>query len=393
MSRFAQHWSPSRRWALVGVGLALIILFAFRETLGLSGGADQARGTTSAPVIVAVAKIQDMPVYAQTIGTVIANATVQIKSRIDGEIISAPFREGQLVRKGDLLFEIDRAPYEAALRAATANLQRDEAQLANARRDLSRANELAKKGYASTQTRDAASANMRALTASVAAEQAAVDQAQLQLGYTEIRSPIDGKTGPILVDAGNIIKANDANPLVVVTQIQPVKISFALAQQNLPQLQTQMRNKTLVAVLRPHNVDGTTPSPDAEVTAPIDFIDNTVNTASGTIELRATYDNSDLRLVPGEFVDLRVRLDELKAVTVIPRDAVNTGQDGLYVFAVNNDNKVEMRKITLLHEDGDLAAVTGDIDAGERVVTDGQLRLLPGASVKIVEQADEAAQS
>lgn len=393
MSRFAQRWTPSRRWALVGVGLTLVILFGFRQTLGLTGSADQAKDKASAPVTVAIAKIQDMPVYAQTIGTVIANATVQVKSRIDGEIISAAFREGQMVQKGDLLFEIDRAPYEAALRAATANLQRDQAQLANAQRDLNRANELAKKGYASTQTRDAATANVRALTASVAAEQAAVDQAQLQLGYTGIRSPIDGKTGPILVDAGNIIKANDANPLVVVTQIQPVKISFALAQQNLPQLQTQMRDKTLVAVLRPHNVDGSKANPDDEVTAPIDFIDNTVNTASGTIELRATYDNADLRLVPGEFVDLRVRLDELKAATVIPREAVNTGQNGLYVFVVNNDNKVEMRKITLLHEDGDLAAVKGEINAGERVVTDGQLRLLPGTSVKIVERADGAAQS
>lgn len=393
MSSLPQRFALSRRWALVGAGLALVILFGFRETLGLTGSADHTKDKADPPVVVATAKIQDMPVYAQTIGTVIANATVQVKSRIDGEIVSAAFREGQLVHKGDLLFEIDRLPYEAALRAATANLQRDNAQLSNAQRDLARANELAKKGYTSTQARDAASANVRALTASVAADQAAVDQAQLQLGYTEIRSPIDGKTGPILVDAGNIIKANDANPLVVVTQIQPVKISFTLAQQNLPQLQAQLRDKTLVAVVHPHRVNGGKAKSGDDVTVPIDFIDNSVNTDSGTIELRATYDNADLRLVPGEFVDLKVRLNKLKAVTVIPREAVNTGQDGLYVFVINNDNKVEMRAITLLHENADLAAVTGNLMAGERVVTDGQLRLLPGTSVKIVERAKEAAQS
>jgi multidrug efflux system membrane fusion protein len=372
---------------MAAAGLALVAIFAFRGPLGLTGGGKTDANAHAVPVTAALAETRDVPIYAQAIGTVVANATVQVRSRIDGQIVAVRFREGQLVKAGDLLFEIDRAPYEAALRAAQANLQRDEAQLGNAQRDLSRANELSKKGYTSAQARDAASADMKALTASVAADQAAVDQAQLQLGYTEIRSPIDGKTGPILVDAGNLIQANNASPLVVVTQIQPVKISFALPQQTLPQLQTQMAADNLVAILRLH--DDETRQSDAP-TAPIDFIANTVNTASGTIELRATYDNPDLRFVPGEFVDVQVRLGELKAAVTVPREAVNTGQNGLYVYVIDKEHAVEMREVTLLHQDGDVAAIKGGVAEGEQVVTDGQLRLLPGTKVKIV-TGDEGA--
>jgi multidrug efflux system membrane fusion protein len=379
-----------RRWIFLASGLALIIIFAFRGPLGLTGGAKVDDSARAVPVTAATAEMRDVPVYAQAIGTVIANATVQVRSRIDGQIVAAKFREGQLVREGDLLFEIDRAPYEAALRAAVANLQRDEAQLGNAQRDLARANELSKKGYTSAQTRDAASAEMKALTASVAAGQAAVDQAQLQLDYTEIRSPIDGKTGPILVDAGNLIQANNANALVTVTQIQPVKISFSLAQQNLPRLQDQMAKGDLIASLRLHDDHS---NAEDNPTASIDFIGNTVNTASGTIELRATYDNPDLRFVPGEFVDVQVRLGELKAAITVPHDAVNTGQQGLYVYVIGADDKVEMRDVTLLHQNGEIAAIKGAVEAGERVVTDGQLRLLPGSQVKIVNAEEGPAAS
>lgn len=380
----------SPRTILVLAGVGLVAVFGLRGFLGHSDANNaSAKQSSAAPVTVATAEARDVPVFAQAIGTVVANATVQVKSRIDGEITAARFREGQLVRKGDLLFEIDKAPYEAALRSAQANLQRDEAQLANARLDLGRANQLVKKGYVSQQTRDAASAQAKALAGSVAADQAAIDQAKLQLGYTEIRSPIDGKTGSILVDAGNLVTANNANPLVVVTQIQPVKISFALAQQNLPKLQARMAENALVASLKPHA--GNVQSPD--LTAPIDFIGNTVNTTSGTIELRATYDNPDLRLVPGEFVDVRVHLDDLKSAITIPREAVNTGQNGLYVYVVHADQTVELRNVTLLYQDADMAAVGGELKAGERVVTDGQLRIVPGAKVKIVDVAKENANS
>lgn len=366
----------SPRIVLVGAGALLVAGFMLHGYLKPST-ADQ-KTADLPPVTVATAQLRDVPVYAQAVGTVMANATVQVKSRVDGQIVEAGFKEGQLVRKGDLLFQIDRAPYEAALRAAEANLQRDEAQLANARLDLGRATKLVKSGYGSQQTRDAANAQAKALTGTVAADRAAIDQAKLQLGYTEIRSPIDGKTGPFLVDVGNIVTAAAGTPLVTITQIQPVKISFALAQQNLPKLQQRLADKALVASLK------TRDDKADDVTAPIDFIGNTVNAQSGTIELRATYENADMRLVPGEFVDVRVRIDDLKQAVTVPRDAVNTGQAGPYVYAITADDKVELRKVTVLHQNEEIAAVEGAIKDGENVIVDGQLRVAPGMAVKIV---------
>lgn len=367
----------SPRTVLIAVGAVLVAGFLLHEYSGSSADGHKSKVADIPPVSVAAAQRRDVPVYAQAVGTVMANATVQVKSRIDGQIVGAGFKEGQLVHKGDLLFQIDRAPFEAALRAAQANLQRDEAQLANAQLDLGRATKLVKSGYGSQQTHDAANAQAKALGGTVAADRAAVDQAQLQLGYTEIRSPIDGKTGPFLVDVGNIVTAAAGTALVTVTQIQPVKISFAVAQQNLPKLQERLAEKSLVASLKAHGDKAD------DVIAPIDFIGNTINAASGTIELRATYDNADFRLVPGEFVDVRVRIDDLKQAVTVPRDAVNTGQDGQYVYVVTAAKKVELRKITVLHQGDDFAAIDGPVNDGDSVIVDGQLRVAPGMTVRI----------
>ncbi len=367
----------SPRTVLIAVGAVLVAGFLLHEYSGSSADGHKSKVADIPPVSVAAAQRRDVPVYAQAVGTVMANATVQVKSRIDGQIVGAGFKEGQLVHKGDLLFQIDRAPFEAALRAAQANLQRDEAQLANAQLDLGRATKLVKSGYGSQQTHDAANAQAKALGGTVAADRAAVDQAQLQLGYTEIRSPIDGKTGPFLIDVGNIVTAAAGTALVTVTQIQPVKISFAVAQQNLPKLQERLAEKSLVASLKAHGDKAD------DVIAPIDFIGNTINAASGTIELRATYDNADFRLVPGEFVDVRVRIDDLKQAVTVPRDAVNTGQDGQYVYVVTAAKKVELRKITVLHQGDDFAAIDGPVNDGDSVIVDGQLRVAPGMTVRI----------
>ena len=358
-------------------GATVVALVAAYLVFGPST-ANHASKSDTPPVTVAMVETRDVAVEVQAVGTVLANATVQVKSRIDGQIVATGFKEGDIVHKGDLLFQIDSAPYDAALRAAKANLQRDEAQLANARLDLGRQNKLASKGYSSEQARDAASAQVKALAGTVAADQAAVDQATLQLGYTEIQSPIDGKTGPVLLDAGNIVKAADANPLVVVSQIQPVKISFSLAQQNLPQLQQRLADKALIASFKPHS--GAT-----AISAPVDFIANAVNPEAGTIELRATYDNRDLNLVPGEFVDVSVALDEIRNAITVPRDAVNTGQDGLYVYVVSDDNVAKQRKVEVLQRAGNIAVLApGAVKPGEKVVTDGQMRLEPGITVRIV---------
>jgi multidrug efflux system membrane fusion protein len=368
--------SPYAKVALVIVAL-LLLWWIWHAIFG--GAAQQSKPVASVRVAPVIAR--DMPVLVRTIGTVRANATVQIKSRTDGQIIEVAFREGQLVKEGDLLFRIDPKPYEAALREAEAALARDEAQLTNARLNLNRASLLMKKGYTSVQARDAAAAEAKALAGSVAGDRAAVDRAKLQLDYTEIKSPIDGKTGSVLVDKGNLVKANDTASLVVVTQLQPVKISFALPQQNLPQLQARIRDKALFALLDHQDVSGRNDEP--AIQAPVDFISNEVDAASGTIELRATYDNPQFRLVPGEFVDVNVRLADLNGAMVVPREAVNTGQDGRYIYVVKADSTIEMRSVKVLNESDALMAID-NVKVGEQVVTDGQVNLRPGIAVKIL---------
>jgi multidrug efflux system membrane fusion protein len=218
----------------------------------------------------------------------------------------------------------------------------------------------------------------------VAADQAAVAQAKLQLGYTQIRAPFAGKTGPILVHPGNLVTANSASPLVVLTQLQPVKISFALPQSDLPALQDRLREGTLVASMRLRNESGVqlADAQNRDITVTVDFIGNTVNEQTGTVELRATFDNPDLRLVPGEIVDVTVQLAVLPNVVRVPREAVNAGQDGSYVFTIDG-GKATMRDVQVLYQDDNIAAVRG-IRGGQTVVTDGQLRLTPGAPVRIV---------
>jgi membrane fusion protein, multidrug efflux system len=244
---------------------------------------------------------------------------------------------------------------------------------------------LSKIGAASRQERDIATANARALAGTVAADQAAVEQAKLQLGYTQVRSPITGKTGPILVHPGNLVKANDVSALVTITQLQPVKISFALPQTDLPALQDRLRDGTLTALIRVRNDTGASVPGGAnrDIPVKVDFIGNTVSDTTGTVELRATFDNPDMRLVPGEQVDVTVRLAVLVGAVQVPREAVNAGQNGSYVYVIDHGHAV-MRNVTVLYQDEHIAALKTGVRPGEQVVTDGQLRLTPGAAVSIV---------
>jgi multidrug efflux system membrane fusion protein len=348
-------------------------------------------------VRVALADTRNVPVFVRTIGTVLANSVVTIKTQVDGPLLSAGFREGQMVKKGDLLFRIDPAPFEAALRQAQAQRQRDEASLASARADAERAVMLSDRGIVSTQQRDQLVAASKALAATVEADQAAVERAELNLGYTTIRSPIDGKTGPYIVHPGNQVHASDQAGLVTIQQIQPVKISFNLPQGNLPQLQDRMRENALIASVTLRNDlvaaasdaatpggDATTATPEMSIPVNVDFIGNTVDARTGTIELRATFANPDLRFVPGELVDVGVRLETLRQAVVVPHEAVNVGQAGPYVFVIGEGNKTEMRPVNVVYEDPTLAVLGSGVKTGERVVIDGQLRLSPGSTVSIV---------
>jgi multidrug efflux system membrane fusion protein len=354
-----------------------------------TGGRGAGRGAgQAAPVRVALAETHDVPVIVRTIGTVLANSTVTIKSQVDGPLLSAGFREGQMVKKGDLLFRIDPAPFEAALRQSQAAVQRDQAQLASAQADADRAVMLADRGIVSAQQRDQLVATAKALAATVAADQAATERAQLNLDYTTIRSPVDGKTGPLIVYPGNQVHANDATGLIMITEIQPVKITFNLPQGDLLQLQDRMREGTLVTEIAARGDVAVTPAAGADkadqaIPVKVDFIGNAVDDKTGTIELRATFQNPDFRLVPGQLVDVSANLETFKNVVTVPREAVNVGQDRNYVYVIDKDMKAQLRDVKVLYEDQRIAALGSGVQPGDRVVIDGQLRLTPGATVSI----------
>ena len=371
---FAQT-NPRVRLIVGIVGAAIVLLLAWL----LLGGEPTKTGKPPAPVHVGTASIANMPVVENTIGTVLAESTVNVNAQVSGQLIAAYFKEGQVVHQGDLLFQIDPRPFQAALEQAQAALAKDAANLASAKNDETRFVTLYKQNAASQQQRDQAVATAKADAALVQSDQAAIDIAKLNLGYTQIRSPINGKTGPILMQPGNLIAATSSNqtatPLVTITQIQPVKVSFFLPQNDLPQIQNQMASGALSAIIPMAGARG------GNETAPVNFVGNAVSAQTGTIELRATFANEDLRLVPGQMVSVGVTTQMLRNVVVIPRDAVNAGPDGDYVYVVDKNLKAQRVAVTVLHDDGTNNAIQGDLKPGDKVITEGQLRVTPGAEV------------
>jgi multidrug efflux system membrane fusion protein len=365
----------SARVRLILSALGVVGLLLFIRYLTAPAGGPHHR--PAPPVRVATAAQKTVNVIAHTIGSVVANATVNVTSQVNGQVAEAEFQEGQIVHKGDVLFRLDPRPFQAAIDQAEANLARDRAQLVNARHDRRRYNKLFRQNAISAQQRDRAIAQAGALAGSVKADEAALALAKLNLDYSVIRAPVDGKTGPIKIQPGNLVKANDTNPLVVITQIKPIKVSFSLPQTDLPRIQAQMAAHKLVATVRVHGNGGAT------LRAPVDFVDNAVNAQTGTIQLRATFPNTDGRLVPGELVDVSVALNELHNAVVVPSEAVNVGPNGHYVYVVNDRNVAEMDDVTILYDDGTEAAVKGKVHAGDKVITAGQLRAEPGRPVAI----------
>ena len=314
--------------------------------------------------------------YASTDDAYVQADKLMVTTDVSGTVLEVDVREGQEVRAGDVLFRLDPKPFEAALAHANAATARDQASLASANNDAKRYSILAKMGAASSSQRDQFVAQAQALTATVKADKAQADMAALNLQWSVIRSPVDGKTGPILIQPGNLIKANDTNPLVTITQTHPVKVSFFLPQSDLPQIQQRMAAGTLVANIQAHNATQTRES------AKVDFVGNAVSANTGTIELRATFPNTDDRLVPGQVVDVAVALNQFDNVIVVPHDAVNVGPNGRYVYALENDNAV-LVPVNVLNDDGKVAAVQGKLKVGQIVITDGQLRVIPGKPVTI----------
>lgn len=327
------------------------------------------------PVTIGAAVQKNIPIQARAIGSVEAYSTVSVKTMIGGQILKVGFSEGQDVRKGDLLFEIDPAPYQAALKMAEAARARDIALKDNAEREVRRYASLVEKELIPRQQYDQFASSASALEATVQADTAAVENARVQLAYCFIRSPIDGRTGSLLVQSGNVVKANDAT-LVTINQVTPIRVSFFIPEQYLADVRKYKAAGTLKVEAMPQ--DGKA----GAVPGTLSFIGNAVDPATGTIQLKGTFPNTDRRLWPGQFANVVLTLTVRSGAVTVPSQAIQTGQQGQYVFVVRPDHTVEARPLSTGEVfEGETVIVKG-ILAGEKVVTDGQLRLVPGATVE-----------
>jgi multidrug efflux system membrane fusion protein len=374
---FAQEkdYTMKTRNAILRASSSALLLFA----LGCSNkGAVQAAKPqqAGAPVRVATVSSRTMPVELQAIGNVEAISSVSIKAQISGQLMAVHFKEGDFVKKGQLLFTIDRAPFEAALRQAEGTLAKDEAQALNTKLDAERYQGLGRQGVVSKQQVDAAGSAANAMAATVAADKAAVETAKINLEYTRIYSPINGRTGTIGVKEGNLVKANDVPILVTINQIEPIYVSFAIPEQQLAELKQYSTAKTL-------KVDAAPQGSSQHFQGRLTFIDNSVDLTTGTIKLKATFDNAAHMLWPGQFADVKLTLKSQPNAIVIPTAALQTSQNGTFVFVVNQDLTAQPQPVKVGWNVGEDTVIASGLQPGQRVVTDGQLRLTPGAKVDI----------
>lgn len=365
-------------FAILGAAVVAGGLFAFNGSQIRAQEAKPARAAPAVPVSVATATLKTIAVRLQAIGNVEAYSTVALKARVDGQIIEVDFKEGQEVRKGAILFKIDARPFEAVLRQAEANLMRDTAQKQQTRSQERRYQELLEKNFVSKEAYAQIRTNAESADASALASKAAVDNARLQLEYCTIHSPIDGFVGKVMLQMGNMVKANDVNPLVIINQVRPIYVNFAVPEQNLAAIRSHMAKGSLSVEALAPNADKT-----GAATGALSFVDNAVDTTTGTIRLKAVFPNKDNALWPGQYVSISLKLYDQKDALVVPSQSVQTGPNGQYVYVVKPDMTTEVRKVTLERTDGDIAIVVGGLKQGEQVVTKGQLRLAPGAKVVI----------
>ena len=345
---------------------------------GGNGRAGSGRGGTAAvPVTVAPVVNKAMPIQISVIGTAEPFSNVAIRSQITGQLEKVNFTEGDDVQQGQVLFTLDRRPLELALREAQANLERDTARAENAALMTKRYEDLAKRGIAPREQLDTSRSDMNALNATVSADKAAVENATVQLDYATIKAPISGRTGALMVHEGNLVRANDQTPLVTINQILPISVAFAVPEARLAELKRYLGAGSLRVTASPPNDEG------PAAVGRIAFVDNAVDETTGTIRVKGTFPNTDRRLWPGQFVNVVVTLTTDPKAIVVPSVAVQTGQQGTFVFVVKQDQTVEMRPVTVDRESAAETVLASGVEPGDTVVTDGHLRLVPGSRISV----------
>jgi multidrug efflux system membrane fusion protein len=348
---------------------------------------DAARQAPAVPVTAAQVVQKSMPIDIRVIGSAEPYSAVAVRAQITGELTTVSFQEGEDVSQGQVLFTLDRRPLDAALQQAQAALERDLAQMANAKAQAQRYRDLAERGIATREQIDQTTANAGAIEATVGADRAAIENAKVQLQYATIVAPISGRTGALMVQRGNLVRANDTTPLVVINEVIPIYVSFSLPEAQLPNFKRYMAAGSVrIEALAPNDTG-------APAVGRITFIDNAVDRSTGTIKIKGTFPNADRRLWPGQFLNVVVTLTTDKDAIVVPTTAVQTGQQGQYVFVVKPDQTAELRPITVARAAGDETVVKSGLKAGETVVTDGHLRLVPGSRVSVKSANTEKATS
>lgn len=375
----------SKRFISLAACLPAVLLLAScnstgaKAASGSGGGSGGGRGGAQPAVSVATApvQVQDVPVYLTALGNVVAYNTVVVRSRIDGQLIEVPIREGQEVRQGQLLAQIDPRPYQVQLSQAQANLYRDQAALRDARLNAERYSDLAREGVISKQQYDTQAATSSQFEGAVKADEAAIDNAKLNLVYTRITAPISGRVGLRQVDPGNMVHATDQNGLLIITQLEPIAILFTLPADQLPSVAGHMKNGTLTVAAYSRD-DQTRLGTGVLLT-----IDNQIDPTTGTGRLKAQFDNKDRMLWPNQFVNVRLLLEVRKNSTVVPAAAIQRGPHGTYVYVAKADNTAELRPVTVALMSGDNAALSDGLKPGEIVVTDGQDKLQSGSKIEL----------
>src|SRR5476649_724040 len=378
---WAKTSQRNRRYLAIGLVLlvviaALVYVFGGSPTPTRTGGRFGADGGP-VPVLAAASAKADVPVYLDAVGTTKALNTVTVRPQVDGKLLEVAFDEGQDIKKGDVLARIDPTTYQAQLDQALAKKAQDEALVANAKIDLDRYEKLAATNSINRQQADTQKSLVAQFEAQIQNDQGAIDNARAVLAYTTIRAPLEGRTGILQVDEGNIIHASDSTGVVVITQLKPISVFFNLPQQDI----TQVNNAFAKG---PLSVDALRSDNDAVIDRGVlKVVDNQVDASTGTVKLKADFPNADLQLWPGQFVNVRLLIDTLKQVVVIPTGAVQRGPNGTFVYVVKDDNTVAMRAITVAKQDESQTVVSNGLEPPERVVTTGFVRLTDGGKVSV----------